>query len=133
MLERLSALEDPTRLRINDVLEEARSELEPGEQSNAIIGAKREALDAAFSHNTVEEIVAALTEIAHSHEVEEVRQWAASTLEELEQRSPTSLKVALAAIRKGRQMTLLESLQMEMNIATAFCVGARTLFTLIDH
>ncbi|KAL1944742.1 hypothetical protein VTO73DRAFT_3172 [Trametes versicolor] len=124
LLERLAALENPTHQRINALLEEARSEREPDEPTTAIVGAKREALDSAFSFNTVEKIVAALTETSTSHRNEEVRQWAANTLDELAQRSPTSLKVALAAIRRGKQMTLLDALQMEMNIATAFCSGA---------
>ncbi|KAI0664689.1 3-hydroxyisobutyryl-coenzyme A hydrolase [Cubamyces menziesii] len=123
LLEHLAALENPTYQRINELIEEARSEREPDEPSTAIIGAKREALDSAFSHNTVEKIVATLTEIATSHKDEEVRQWAQNTLEELDKRSPTSLKVALAAIRRGKQMNLLDALQMEMNIATAFCNG----------
>lgn len=123
LLERLAALENPTHQRINALLEEARSEREPDEPTTAIVGAKREALDSAFSFNTVEKIVAALTETSTNHRNEEVRQWAASTLDELAQRSPTSLKVALTAIRRGKQMTLLDALQMEMNIATAFCVS----------
>lgn len=123
LLERLAALENPTHQRINALLEEARSEREPDEATTAIVGAKREALDSAFSHNTVEKIVAALTETSTNHRSEEVRQWATTTLDELAQRSPTSLKVALAAIRRGKQMTLLDALQMEMNIATAFCVS----------
>ncbi|KAI0362452.1 3-hydroxyisobutyryl-coenzyme A hydrolase [Trametes cingulata] len=123
LLERLGALENPTYQRINELLEEARSEGESDEPSTAIIGAKREALDSAFSHNSVEKIVAALTEVSNGHQDEEVRKWAAETLAELDKRSPTSLKVALAAIRRGKQMTLLDALQMEMNVATAFCSG----------
>ncbi|KAI8989733.1 3-hydroxyisobutyryl-coenzyme A hydrolase [Trametes punicea] len=123
LLERLAALEDPTYERINELIEEARSEREPNEPSTAIVGAKREALDSAFSHNTVEKIFTALKEQSQDHKDEEVRQWAANTLSELGMRSPTSLKVALAAIRRGKQMTLLDALQMEMNIATAFCNG----------
>ncbi|KAI0647366.1 3-hydroxyisobutyryl-coenzyme A hydrolase [Trametes meyenii] len=124
LLERLAALESPTYVKINELLEEARSECEPDEPTTAIVGAKREALDSAFGHNTVEKIVAALTEQAESHKDEGVRQWASRTLIELGDRSPTSLKVALAAIRRGKQMTLLDALQMEMNVATAFCSGA---------
>ncbi|KAH9857204.1 3-hydroxyisobutyryl-coenzyme A hydrolase [Lenzites betulinus] len=123
LLERIAALEDPNYQRINALIEEARSEPDSENASTAIIGAKREALDAAFSHNTVEKIVAALKDISSGHRDESVRQWAAQTVEELDNRSPTSLKVALAAIRRGKHMTLLDALQMEMNIATAFCSG----------
>jgi 3-hydroxyisobutyryl-CoA hydrolase len=53
-----------------------------------------------------------------------VSQWANQTLKALHLRSPTSLKVALKAIRAGRQMPLLEALDMELKIATAFCVSS---------
>ncbi|CDO73582.1 hypothetical protein BN946_scf185014.g52 [Trametes cinnabarina] len=123
LLERLAALEDPTYQKIDELIEESSSDREPDEATTAIIGAKREALDMAFRHNTVEKIVATLKEQSESHADEEVRQWAADTLSELDKRSPTSLKVALAAIRRGKHLSLLDALQMEMNIATAFCSG----------
>ena len=107
---------------INDLLEQESSERDPDEPTTSFTGAHREALDSAFKHDTVEQIIAALQDIAGNHENENIRNWAAETLTTLELRSPTSLKVALAAIRKGREMNLLEALQMELNIATAFCV-----------
>ena len=126
-------MEEPTYRMINDLLEQESSERESDEATTSFVGAKREVLDSAFRHNTVEEILAELTEISKNHQDEGIRAWATNTQNMLGDRSPTSLKVALAAIRKGKEMNLLEALQMEMNIATAFCVGARTLFTLIDH
>ncbi|KAI1794650.1 3-hydroxyisobutyryl-coenzyme A hydrolase [Ganoderma leucocontextum] len=123
LLERIAALEEPTDQTINDLIEQAAAEREPDEVSTPFVGAKRVALDSAFRHTTVEEIFAELTEISNGHEDEGVRQWAAQTLQTLELRSPTSLKVALQAIRRGKEMSLLEALQMEMNIATAFCSG----------
>lgn len=123
LLERLAALEAPTERAINDLIEQEAAEREPDEVSSSFVGAKRVALDSAFRHNTVEEIFAELAEISKGHSDEGVRQWAAETLKTLELRSPTSLKVALAAVRRGKRMTLLEALQMEMNIATAFCVS----------
>lgn len=116
-------LEEPTYRMINDLLEQASTERQPDEAPGPFAGGKRQALDSAFRHNTVERIVADLTEFSRSHANEEVRDWAARTLETLQLRSPTSLKVALSAIRKGKHMTLLEALQMEMNIATAYCVS----------
>lgn len=132
-MERLAALEDPTKDQINDLLEQERSEIDPDEVSTAFVGAKRIALDAAFRHNTVEKIFAELKEISTTHKDEDVRNWAANTLAMLEQRSPTSLKVALAAIRRGKGMTLLQALQMEMNIATAFCVSCPCLSVISDR
>ncbi|KAI0748565.1 3-hydroxyisobutyryl-coenzyme A hydrolase [Daedaleopsis nitida] len=124
LLERLAALEEPTYQMINDLLEQERSDAESeGGLVSPLVGATRVALDSAFSHNTVEDIVAQLTEFSTGHGEEAVRKWAANTLDTLSLRSPTSLKVALAAIRRGKQMLLLDALQMEMNIATAFCSG----------
>ena len=108
---------------INDLLEQESSERDPDEATSSFVGAKRLALDSAFGHDSVEAIFAELTDISNGHKEEDIRQWAASTLEMLNLRSPTSLKVALAAIRRGKEMSLLDALQMEMNIATAFCVS----------
>lgn len=70
----------------------------------------------------MEEIIVELQSILKGSTHESVRSWAQETLDALSMRSPTSLKVALAAVRRGKNMPLLEALQMEMNIATAFCV-----------
>lgn len=55
----------------------------------------------------------------------EIRAWAEETLSVMNMRSPTSLKVALEAIRKGKQLSLLEALNMELKIATAYCVSLK--------
>nr|VWO94839.1 Mevalonyl-coenzyme A hydratase sidH (EC (Siderophore biosynthesis protein H) [Ganoderma boninense] len=123
LLERIAALEEPTDKTINDIIEQESASREPDEVSTSFVGAKRVALDSAFRHNAVEEIFADLAEISNTHADEAIRRWAAQTLQTLELRSPTSLKVALQAIRRGKDMSLLEALQMEMNIATAFCSG----------
>lgn len=127
-------MEEPTYQMINDLLEQESSERDPDEATSSFVGAKRLALDSAFGHDSVEAIFAELTDISNGHKEEDIRQWAASTLEMLNLRSPTSLKVALAAIRRGKEMSLLDALQMEMNIATAFCVsqlvGASCLYRM---
>lgn len=130
MLERIAALEEPTDKTINDIIEQESASREPDEVSSPFVGAKRVALDSAFKHNTVEEIFADLAKISNNHADEAIRQWAAQTLQSLELRSPTSLKVALQAIRRGKDMNLLEALQMEMNIATAFCVSSSLTFDI---
>ena len=79
-------------------------------------------LDACFRHNSVEDIIADLKTVEQGHAKPEIRKWAQETLAALELRSPTSLKVALIALRKGRVGTLHSALQRELNIATAFCV-----------
>ena len=123
LIERLASLEDPTFEVINNTIEECSQERDPDEPPPSLIGAKRVALDTAFGHNTVEEIVASLKQISEDTQAaDEIRKWAQTTLEALDLRSPTSLKVALAAVRKGKQLPLKDALQMEMGIATAFCV-----------
>jgi 3-hydroxyisobutyryl-CoA hydrolase len=81
----------------------------------------RTALDYAFRHNNVENIVNDLNTFAR-HRNPEVQKFAENTLKVLGLRSPTSLKIALRAIRQGKKMTLREALNMELKIASAFCV-----------
>ena len=123
LLERLSSLDRPINDVIDATIEEASQEREAHEPPCSIKGAKRIALDRAFGHNKVERIFDDLKKIAEEHEDESIRSWATATLEALELRSPTSLKVALEAIRRGKHMNLHQALQMELNIATAFCVS----------
>lgn len=122
-MERLSSFDKPTNDAINRTIEEASQERESHEPRCAFRGELRVVLDSCFSKNTVEEIVAALTKVAKDHSNEGIRKWAQETLDALALRSPTSLKVALLALRKGRVGTLHSALQTELNIATAFCVS----------
>ena len=89
------------------------------------MGVVRNALDTAFRHDTVEEIVESLATLSSSSDTH-VSKWAKRTWETLDLRSPTSLKVALAAIRHGKNLSLRDALQMETGIATAYCVSHRT-------
>lgn len=79
------------------------------------------ALDYAFRHDNVEDIFKDL-EAMKEHQDPTVGNFATKTLSMLETRSPTSLKVALKAIRRGRKMSLLEALNMELKMAAAYCV-----------
>lgn len=105
-------------------------EREPDEQPSPFTGAKRIALDTAFRHGTVEAIFKEL-ETLSKIDNEEVKKWAADTLATLQLRSPTSLKVALEAVRRGSRMTLLQALDMELKIAAAFCVRKFVAFSTI--
>lgn len=107
---------------IDTAIEELHYEREPGEPPAPFTGAKRVALDAAFCHDQVEKIIHSLKSYAGGNDAT-VSDWAKETLSALHMRSPTSLKVALQAIRKGKGMSLLEALQMELRISTAFCVS----------
>lgn len=107
---------------INNTVEEFSAEPLPEEKPYLLVDETREALDYAFRHDEVEKIFEDLeTFVGHSSPA--VSEWAKQTLQTLHLRSPTSLKVALKAIRTGKKMTLLETLQMELRIATAFCVS----------
>jgi 3-hydroxyisobutyryl-CoA hydrolase len=79
-------------------------------------------LDAAFAPSSVEKIFDHLEKFKKSDDAA-VAEWAEQTLANLNLRSPTSLKVALEAVRKGKKQSLKETIQMELGIATAFCVS----------
>ncbi|KAG8217682.1 3-hydroxyisobutyryl-coenzyme A hydrolase [Butyriboletus roseoflavus] len=123
LMAHLAEYEDPSFTQINCTIEELHSERQPDEPSGKLTGAIRIALDSAFRHNSVEKILESLATLSSSRDTR-VGGWAKQTLETLHMRSPTSLKVALAAIRRGGNMSLRDALQMEMGIATAYCNGA---------
>lgn len=127
LLGELASFDEPTPERINSTIEEFYGERSADEQGNAIVGDVRVAVDTAFGHNSVEKILETLTAYSGSSS-EAVATWAKSTLAELNLRSPTSLVVALEAVRRGKQMSLAEVLQMEMGIATAFLVRINRYF-----
>jgi len=121
VLEALASLEDPTMEMINSTIEQSYYEPEAPEPPVALTGSVRIALDSAFSHNSVEKIFESLETYEQSSD-EQVRAWATSTLESLNLRSPTSLRVALFALRKNKGGGLLDALRTELGIATALCV-----------
>ncbi|PCH34158.1 ClpP/crotonase [Wolfiporia cocos MD-104 SS10] len=100
------------------------SENIPNGLRSHLSGGIRAALDSAFRYHTVEQIVEELTQYAKHSADQDVRRWAARTLKTLSTRSPTSLKVSLALLRRGKNMPLLDALQMELNMTTAYCNGS---------
>lgn len=122
LLSHLSSLESDSFDVINATLEEYYQERDASEPDLSITGSVRVALDRAFSGETVEDIFKNLESLTLDQS-KEVANWAQETLSTLHERSPTSLKIALEANRRGSIMTLSEALQMEMNIATALCVS----------
>jgi len=121
LLESLASLEDPTTEMINSTIEQCYYEPEASEPPVALTGSVRVALDSAFSRKSVEGIFESLEKYKQSSD-EQVKAWATSTLEALNLRSPTSLRVALFALRKNRDGGLLDALRTELGIATALCV-----------
>ncbi|SGY75698.1 BQ5605_C005g03439 [Microbotryum silenes-dioicae] len=133
-----AALED-----VNAAIEEFVADAEELQSGPAypLVGAKRRAIDAIFGRKTVESIITGLSELESGSmpldklvfEGEEVdignlQQWAKTTREVLEHRSPTSLKLTLKAIREGAKLDIDEVFAMDLRIATACCVS-----TLVDY
>ncbi|KAJ3190347.1 hypothetical protein HDU85_000643 [Gaertneriomyces sp. JEL0708] len=72
------------------------------------------AIDRCFKFDTIEQIVAALEKETQQKE------WAQKTLDQLKTKSPTSLKVTLAQLRRGRKQDFAECFMMEYNMANEF-------------
>jgi enoyl-CoA hydratase len=72
----------------------------------------RQEIDRCFSADTVEEILTRLNE--------QNTDWHQETIRTLHQKSPTSLKVTLRQLQKGRQLDLCACLQMEYGLAIQF-------------
>lgn len=106
---------------IDQAIEELSSERQPEDPPTPLTRSARMALDYAFRHDKVEDIFRDLETMA-KHQDAAIQSFAINTLKKLNSRSPTSLKVALKAIRKGRSMSLLQALNMEMKMAAAYCV-----------
>jgi 3-hydroxyisobutyryl-CoA hydrolase len=130
LLESIATLENPTHDQINEVLNQYTEERDPSEKPSPFTKDIRETIDRCFRHNTVEAIFEDLER--HKKLEGEVNQpvseWAAKTLETLHLRSPTSLKVTLRSIIKGRQQPLFNALETELDMATAFVVSCRVYF-----
>jgi 3-hydroxyisobutyryl-CoA hydrolase len=122
LLDHLAELDKPHFSLIDRTIEDLSAEREPDEPPPPFVGAKRVALDYAFRHNSVEQIFGDLEALTNAEDPS-VKQWASRTLAMLQTRSPTSLKVTLEAIRRGQRKTLVQALNMELKVATAFCVS----------
>jgi 3-hydroxyisobutyryl-CoA hydrolase len=123
LLENLSSLSEPTEDVIAKLLDEYYDEATSLSPSTRLVGPIREAIDLCFAHPEVEDVIKHLEGFA-THSNKEVANWAKDTLQQLHLRSPTSLKISLEAIRRGRSMKLDEALKQEIVLATAICNGA---------
>jgi hypothetical protein len=123
LLGNLAALEKPTYAQVNEVIEDLYYDRQSTDPVAPLSGAIRLALDSAFSQETVEGIISTLGAFTTDNAGADVVQWAKDTLAILEERSPTSLKLTLTSIRKGKLLDLLECLKMELGISAAFCVS----------
>ncbi|QRW16475.1 enoyl-CoA hydratase/isomerase family protein [Rhizoctonia solani] len=132
LLAALSSLADTSPEAINRTIEEHSADISPEDPSGAFRGERRKVLDACFSYDRVESIIKDLQDVVSSAGSQ--AQWAQETLDAMLARSPTSLRVALQAVRRGKHKELADALQMEMGVATAFCTGASPDFiTGVTH
>ncbi|KAL6721825.1 3-hydroxyisobutyryl-CoA hydrolase [Lecanora helva] len=93
----------------------------PHNEPMLLAGSLRSAIDRCFSPNSVEEIISTLEhETKSSDNPAEIKTWATKTLKTLSERSPTSLKVTLMALREGRNWNIAEAFQREYIIAGHF-------------
>jgi len=81
----------------------------------------RAAMDRLFSGDRVEDIVAALEAEAISRSAE--AGWAGATVAALRGRSPTSLKIALAQVRRGRAWSFTDCMKTEFRIVSRIIHG----------
>ena len=114
-----ASLEDRLQA-VNATIEEFNSGL-PHDQPMLLAGELRQAIDQCFRHTTVEAIMQELSTLrdggAGSPALQE---WAASTLKTFEERSPTSLKVALRQMVVGEKWTIRQAFRTEHAIAANF-------------
>jgi len=135
LLDRLSRLEHANYSIIDTTIEEFYEAPSPDAIASSppkLVGRVRRALDYAFSADSVPNIVERLKTIVErtggKGTSDPAGKWAEETLGTLAVRSPTSLVVAYAANRRGREMTLRAVFEMEMRIATAYCVSQASSF-----
>ncbi|KZO89784.1 ClpP/crotonase [Calocera viscosa TUFC12733] len=121
LVENLAHLSEPSFSGVEEILA-GYHEQETDEASSYLATTKgREGLEDAFSHDRLEQIVATLRWLTTSDG--KAGQWAKETLAALDMRSPTALKVALEAIRRGKQLSLAQDLVMEMRATASYMSG----------
>jgi enoyl-CoA hydratase/carnithine racemase len=85
------------------------------------IAARRGAIDCNFAGESVEEILAALDREAGSAGAE--AEWAAKTAATMRTKSPLSLKIALAQVRRGRHLDFEACMRAEFRIVSRIIHG----------
>ena len=118
----------PERLSIiNSTISEFETGL-PHDVPMQLSGLIRQAIDAIFSPTqspTISEILSALeTYASHSSAPATVQAWARKTRQTIQERSPTSVLVALRQMRAGGNWSIAETFQREHRIAARFMAHA---------
>jgi enoyl-CoA hydratase len=99
--------------------------------------ALRPTIDRAFAGDTIETILASLDHAARTDGSQ--AEWASGTAATIRSRSPTSLKLALAQVRRGRSWTFEECMRAEFRIVSRvvyahdFYEGVRALIIDKDN
>ncbi|KAL1302903.1 hypothetical protein AAFC00_003228 [Neodothiora populina] len=94
----------------------------PHDVPHEISGNVRMAIDYCFQEGfQINEMLDALKEsYENPNTPEDIRKWAEKTRTTIMQRSPTSVKVTLAQLRRGKQWNIAETFKHEHNIASKF-------------
>ncbi len=82
---------------------------------------RRRVIDRIFSHDRLENILGALDAEAGSGS--EHASWAAATAALMRTKSPTSLKLALAQMRRGRHLSFEDCMALEFRIVSRVVCG----------
>uniref|UniRef100_A0A0D6R4V3 3-hydroxyisobutyryl-CoA hydrolase n=1 Tax=Araucaria cunninghamii TaxID=56994 RepID=A0A0D6R4V3_ARACU len=106
---RLITLNSGDHDAVKGTIEEFSIQVQPGEKS---ILQNLPLVDKCFSKDTIEEIIESF--VAESNT--EGNEWIKETIKTLKRSSPTSLKIILQSIRKGRKQTLSECLKKEFRL-----------------
>lgn len=110
---------DPAESRryIKDILDRYQSISTKPDPATSQILRNKEAIQRIFGEDvtSVEQMLQLLTEEA-AREVGTEQQWATKTLHTLQKMSPTSLKITLAQLQRGRALDLQECLKMEFRM-----------------
>lgn len=111
-------------------IDEALSEFAPDAQQSTsdkpypLVGARRLAIDHCFAKDTVEDILAALAQVEAGglFTGAGLEDWANETRKTIEQRSPTSCKVTLIALRESKRLNIDDVFLMDLRLAATCCV-----------
>lgn len=106
---------------INDTIEEFTTGM-PHDVPHQISGNIRMAIDYIFQEGfDITQILQELQDASESASTpDEIKKWADKTRKTILQRSPTSVKVTLGQLRRGRKWNIAETFQHEHNIASKF-------------
>ncbi|KAH9821132.1 ClpP/crotonase-like domain-containing protein [Melampsora americana] len=87
------------------------------------VGSQRQAIDHCFKQDTVEGIITQLEAVQNGRlfSGEGLEGWAKQTKETILQRSPTSCKLTLMALREGKKLDIDECFAMELRLAATCC------------